>query len=166
MSSTTFQIFRCDRCGDEETISEDARRPMWGIIAARRHDEKARIGPGDRGDDLCPSCIEALFAWYATPAGDPPPPPPPSPPPAPAPSEPLLNPEQRGVAATRAAALLREQADEAIGAIRDRPTSIVTGETPDAAFAGIDTRATLLVDAIVDQLSIPKRPKKRGSTKP
>jgi hypothetical protein len=160
MSSTSFKIFRCDRCGEEDRVESGAVPTDWGRIAAEKAGGGARIGHAEAGaDDLCAGCLQDLFAWFGEPrnlrASPAPPPAPPAPPPAASFDE-----AARGVAETRAIAVLDEQLGVALRAIQEQPTSVLTGEWPEGARAGLEARAKALVDSILDQLKI-GRPKRR-----
>lgn len=157
MSSTIYKVFRCDRCG-EETQSAMAPPPEWGRIAAEKASGGARIGHSDAGtDDLCGGCLSDLFTWFSEPRGlraSPGPPPPPEP-------RPSLDGGALKVAVIRAVAVLDEQLGVALAAIQEQPTSVLTGDWPDGARAGLEERGKALVDSILDQLKITRPRRKR-----
>ena len=74
MSKKSFQIYSCDRCGAEETISENYNDTQklwsWGKIWLRENNGPKTIGNNeypkhpDHTKDLCPQCLSDMYNFY------------------------------------------------------------------------------------------------------
>lgn len=166
MSSTTITIMRCDRCGHStdpgaatsdlsEIISKGMppHAPGWGKVAAAETgvlDRKRTIGGvGREGDDLCPGCVEALFAWWQSPGDVVQPAPPPAAPPR---VRPRFTIDDRNELTTVLRVGFREQVIVACAAYRAEPTAAIAPGDLEEAFEGVDDRAITLARKIVEQL--------------
>lgn len=154
VSTTSLIVLRCDRCGHATDPAERVEREGWAKIQAgviRADAREVGIGTSAVGPaDICPGCTTALFAWWSTVDGKAPPAPPP-----PAPRGPTA--EQRRAATERAIELLREQAGEAVAAVRARPTAAISDEELPAASAGAHARAEQLVRLVLRDLTTRRR---------
>ncbi|HEX8402270.1 MAG TPA: hypothetical protein VF628_11265 [Allosphingosinicella sp.] len=154
MSSTSFKVMHCDRCGNEETSDCAQAPPEWGRIVARRVNGNGGIGVHETPDDLCPSCLSALLAWYREPrvAAAPPPAPPPPTPAAPKPRP--VTAAERDALVDEAAQLLKAQVNQSIGAARAQPAAaLASDELIPELLAGIDVRARAIADAAIARLA-------------
>lgn len=150
MSSTTFTVLRCDRCGHEDEIRETGGQAGWGKLGAMDlppitgSSRPRAIGVGGVADDLCPGCTDLLFAWWEN-------------------REPVMQPvtlpaappvrrftiEDRRIAMDAARDAMRAQVEAALAAVREEPTSLLDGQIVPGGLTGIDERAADLVGAIV-----------------
>ncbi|EPR09905.1 hypothetical protein M527_07210 [Sphingobium indicum IP26] len=90
------------------------------------------IGGETSQADLCPACIDELFVWWTSP-------------PERAGAEEIVARVRKKPSRRRLADIidraLREQATESLDAVREQPTSILSGEIVPGALAGIEMRA-------------------------
>lgn len=151
MSSTTYRIVRCDRCGFDETVDGANPPSAWGRIVARQEEGGLQIGLADPGHhDLCPGCASGLAVWYAAPR-------------APV-QQPLVEPaapkprtwtlEDKRHAIACAAEILKAQVAASMDAVRDQPTAMLNGDVVQGALDGIDERAEALVVSVLDRLGL------------
>ncbi|TVV75310.1 hypothetical protein [Sphingomonas solaris] len=162
MSSTTITIMRCDRCGFSadprhvESIGTPGIEPRmvsWGKAAVAETgavDRKRAIGGvGREGDDLCPGCVDALFAWWQA-TGEVIQPAPPQP--VQSRPRPMFTIEdRRGLEPVLRDALIAQVA-VASDAYRAEPTAVLEQGMLPEAYEGIDERATALARKVVEQL--------------
>lgn len=150
MSSTTFTVMRCDRCGFETEIRSEDRKLGWSLIFATdmaASDKPRAIGSAASAFDICPGCAEQLFTWWNQ-RGDVSQPPPPKPPER----RPALSREGRKEAFELANMALREQAIVAINALKEQPTSVLSQDILPGSYYGVDERAAALVASMVTAL--------------
>lgn len=151
MSSTTFTVLRCDRCGHEAEVRQEADKLSWMVAVASEAVSVQRprwIGMFQQPADVCPGCAELLFAWWQSrepvvqPAA-----------PADAPPTPRrFTIEDRRHAEAAAQLLLRDQVTQAFAAAQEEPTSLLGGEIVSGGFAGVERRAAEIVEAVITAL--------------
>ena len=150
MSSHTYTVMTCDRCCHEAEIRQQSDKQGWTTISAVevvREERSRMIGTYQMPADICPGCSELLFAWWASTEA--------VIQPAPATAPPAARRftiEDRAWALDEAKALLRGQVDQALDAMRDEPTSVLDGRTLPESLHGLDERARMLVDMIVERV--------------
>lgn len=160
MSTTTLHVIRCDRCSHEETTEHAGLPDGWAHAKAVEAQGRAQIGPASGHADLCSGCRESLFCWWREPNG---PTAQPSPPPPAAALKPTLSLEARKQAGDLAAGQLRQQVDQAIAALRERPTAILHPEDLPPAFFGIEERAQAIVAIVAARLGVEQPKRKRAA---
>lgn len=158
MTRAAFHQLTCDRCGKTQDVRELGDDAGWAKLGAYQDMPDARpreVGSAGLPGDLCPGCGDGLFNWWATRSDAPPAPPPP----------PKVTPKPRSVgieakkrARVLAATSLRDQAMQAVEAIREQPSSILDNDIVlPGCFAGIDRRAEALVEILAVDLERTKK---------
>ncbi|MBB6191162.1 hypothetical protein FHS51_001384 [Sphingobium wenxiniae] len=149
MSRETIPVIACDRCRLRLEVREEGQDKGWGRAwASAPHADPAKpmsrqIGGDTMQADLCPACVEDLFAWWTSP-------------PAREDAIPAAPPARKKPSRRRLADIvdqaLREQATESIDAIREQPTSILSGEIVPGALAGVEMRARRIARELSEEL--------------
>jgi hypothetical protein len=159
VSRTTLHVRTCDRCGfSTEPSDSPYNLAGWGSIGAEarpldRDGRDRRIGTDDlhNPEDICPGCVEELFAWWLSRGEVAQPAPPATPPP---PSKPTISLVARKQAIAIAAAALQVRVAFALRVVRDEPTAILSGEMIPGALFGLEDTAERLVDGVLDALGV------------
>jgi hypothetical protein len=145
VSRDNIPVVQCDRCQLRVEVREEGQASGWGRAWAKAPNaDPARpvarcIGGEVSQADLCPSCVEDLFAWWPSP-------------PERTGAEPAIAPARKKPSRRRLADIidqaLREQATESIDALRERPTAILSGDIVPGALAGVEMRANRIARQI------------------
>jgi hypothetical protein len=70
MTETRIVVLTCDRCGHVAEIRRAGAEDTWGKMRARDTNGARQIGrwsdnPESQLPDMCPTCTDELFAWWA-----------------------------------------------------------------------------------------------------
>lgn len=151
MSRESIEVRECDRCSHRVELREFGREFDWGEAWAKApaldpvNQPGRRIGDHTRPADLCPTCVGELFDWWKS---------------APDKSQQRLPTPGIGMTGSRRKQLLaliemelRDQICASIDAVREQPTSILSGEVVPGAMAGVEDRAETLLNVLLDGIA-------------